>query len=446
MQVRRRSPIRWSVSIISFALLVQLISTQGFTQVRDPTLRTNDTIVVTFHPRMTRAVMEGGFQFIDTLMVRYAFAPLPEPPDHERMLLRLGIGTDYAVSETLIVAVGTVLYYRYYRLSGENSVSERYSCSYVGPCDRQIVVQDRSFTVWDTSSCIMCPQCMPHFLNVRPLLRNVRVRYEVNLRPAWHQVAAGDTLRDRTGTYHIGNRDSVMSSGVYINGTPTGCWEPWGVALRGDTSRMMYDDATHGDLVAGDSIFSRIILASPESLGVGSKGQVGQLFKFSIAGGDNECDFGLAHEENVNDSGAEYTIAEQWGSNDPIFYHCWDYGDHRPLTCVTAVREQPKRSVRMELYQCYPNPFNPRTVVSYQLSVASYVRLLLYDVLGREVAVLVDERKVAGGYEVKFDARGLSSGVYFYRLQARPLDSAIGRDSKGGAGDFVQTRKLLLMR
>ena len=51
-----------------------------------------------------------------------------------------------------------------------------------------------------------------------------------------------------------------------------------------------------------------------------------------------------------------------------------------------------------------------------------------------------------GVHEVRFDASGLSSGVYFYRLQVRPLDSAIRRDSKSGAGDFVQTRKLVLVR
>ena len=70
------------------------------------------------------------------------------------------------------------------------------------------------------------------------------------------------------------------------------------------------------------------------------------------------------------------------------------------------------------LEQNYPNPFNPTTVVSYQLPVASEVRLVVYDLLGREVAVLENERKNPGVYEVKFDGSGLSSGVYFYRLTA----------------------------
>jgi hypothetical protein len=84
-----------------------------------------------------------------------------------------------------------------------------------------------------------------------------------------------------------------------------------------------------------------------------------------------------------------------------------------------------------ELSQNYPNPFNPKTVVSYQLPVASIVKLVVYDLLGREVSVLVNERREAGVHTITFDGSGLPSGVYFYRIQAR---------------DFVEARKLLLVR
>jgi hypothetical protein len=83
------------------------------------------------------------------------------------------------------------------------------------------------------------------------------------------------------------------------------------------------------------------------------------------------------------------------------------------------------------LSQNYPNPFNPTTVIRYQLPVVSNVRLAVYDVLGREVSVLVNERKDAGVHEVKFDASRMSSGVYLYRLQT---------------GDFTQTKKLVVLR
>jgi hypothetical protein len=94
---------------------------------------------------------------------------------------------------------------------------------------------------------------------------------------------------------------------------------------------------------------------------------------------------------------------------------------------------------KFQLLQNYPNPFNPTTVISYQLPVVSEVKLVVYDMLGREIAVLVNERKVPGRYEAKFDASGLASGIYFYRLQARQTDG-------GQAGNFVQTRKLVLLK
>jgi hypothetical protein len=81
--------------------------------------------------------------------------------------------------------------------------------------------------------------------------------------------------------------------------------------------------------------------------------------------------------------------------------------------------------------QNYPNPFNPSTTIRYELPKSSPVELSVYDMLGREVSVLVDERQDAGIHEVKFDATGLSSGVYLYRLQA---------------GDFNSVKKLLVLR
>ena len=83
------------------------------------------------------------------------------------------------------------------------------------------------------------------------------------------------------------------------------------------------------------------------------------------------------------------------------------------------------------LEQNYPNPFNPSTVIAYQLPVTGFVRLKVFDVLGNEVAVLVNENKPAGSYEVNFDAGSLSSGVYIYKLQA---------------GDFVSVKKMLLTK
>jgi glucose/arabinose dehydrogenase len=89
------------------------------------------------------------------------------------------------------------------------------------------------------------------------------------------------------------------------------------------------------------------------------------------------------------------------------------------------------------LEQNYPNPFNPNTEIRYQLPAASWMTLKVYDLLGREVSTLVDGKRGAGTYEEKFDARDLPSGVYMYRMVARPVD--------GGSGS-VSVRKLTLVR
>lgn len=91
-----------------------------------------------------------------------------------------------------------------------------------------------------------------------------------------------------------------------------------------------------------------------------------------------------------------------------------------------------------QLFQNYPNPFNPSTVVQYQVPAVSEVRLAVYDLLGREVAVLVRGTQQPGIQTVTFDASGLSSGVYFYRLEATPLS--------GCGGTSMKTRRLLLLR
>ncbi|MHB8579966.1 MAG: GDSL-type esterase/lipase family protein [Ignavibacteriaceae bacterium] len=83
------------------------------------------------------------------------------------------------------------------------------------------------------------------------------------------------------------------------------------------------------------------------------------------------------------------------------------------------------------LLQNYPNPFNPATTISYQLPKTSHVTLKAYDVLGREMAVLVDEQKNAGTYQVTLNGTRLTSGVYLYQLKA---------------GNFVETKKLILLK
>ncbi len=83
------------------------------------------------------------------------------------------------------------------------------------------------------------------------------------------------------------------------------------------------------------------------------------------------------------------------------------------------------------LSQNYPNPFNPATVIKYSLSENRFVSLKIYDALGKEVAVLVNEKKDAGAYNVEFNAGNFASGIYFYQIKA---------------GDFVETKRMMLLK
>lgn len=100
-------------------------------------------------------------------------------------------------------------------------------------------------------------------------------------------------------------------------------------------------------------------------------------------------------------------------------------------TGSTNSLDENKNLFRYYLEQNYPNPFNPITVIKYQLAKPGFVTISIYNMLGMEIAKLVNEEKSAGSYEAKYDAAHLPSGVYFYRLQA---------------GSFMETKKMILMK
>ncbi len=95
---------------------------------------------------------------------------------------------------------------------------------------------------------------------------------------------------------------------------------------------------------------------------------------------------------------------------------------------ASASRSAPRQ---FTLQQNYPNPFNPETIINYELRITNYVELSVFNMLGQKVRTLVNSKQQAGRYTVTFDATGLASGVYYYRLTA---------------GSFVQIRKMILIR
>jgi hypothetical protein len=98
---------------------------------------------------------------------------------------------------------------------------------------------------------------------------------------------------------------------------------------------------------------------------------------------------------------------------------------------ATDVENEASLPKDFELSQNYPNPFNPNTTINYKLPISGQITLKVYNILGDEVATLVNEEKPAGSYEVNFNSEKLASGTYFYKLQA---------------GSFIETKKMILLK
>lgn len=129
------------------------------------------------------------------------------------------------------------------------------------------------------------------------------------------------------------------------------------------------------------------------------------------------------------------TVANQFLQEFAARYY--QFGGTDSITVGVNASSQIPRAFVLE--QNFPNPFNPTTAVNYQLPAVSEVRLKVYDILGREVATLVNGVQPPGTYTVHFGHPGLASGMYIYRLEARRQDG-------GQTGGFVQTRKMILLK
>ena len=138
---------------------------------------------------------------------------------------------------------------------------------------------------------------------------------------------------------------------------------------------------------------------------------------------------GIATEGNT------IAVRFDFGADNSIQYRGWYIDDFTSdgfgIAIPTGVGNNGGKPLEFALDQNYPNPFNPSTAITYELAATGRVKLKVFDVLGREVGTLVNEVKPAGRYETVWDARGMASGMYFYRIEA---------------GSFSDVKKMLLLR
>jgi hypothetical protein len=403
-----------------------------------------DTATVKFRVDMAKAIADKGFAPGDTIYVRYGYNSTADQTYTDTLKLA-GFGTIYETTARQIYKVnaGKNVLYQYYIFKrgtesrevfydfegGTTSDAERRK--FVAPANKG------SITVADTVVSATSMRRKPTFPNTSKLSQNVAVTFTCDLRPAYYTLAKGDSLFDVQGAFRdLGqaDKDSVFKWGVWINGPAVGGWGnpsggDWGVGLRTNLSKKMYDDGTHGDVVAGDSIYSLTVMFYKDS----ANNTVGQVFKFGLNAGDNEGGkggFGNNHVRNIDDASSTATIAEAFGSINPAYYN-WDYITNQPKTPLGVNRDGEIIPSVYALEQNYPNPFNPTTSIKYSIPVGGQVTLKIYNILGQEVLTLVNENLQAGSYTATFNASNLSSGTYIYRIHA---------------GTFTAVKKMMLLK
>lgn len=283
---------------------------------------------------------------------------------------------------------------------------------------------------------------VPYFDNITPsdvFTEDTDVVFEVDLRPAYYTVADSGALPAdvQTGT----GADSTISW-LYGNGPLlANGWEDWGVDSAAAKSAGLFfnDRGVDGDEVAGDSLFSATFSYVAGDARVGA-------FKMGANGQDNEAGFGADHNVRINDANKievvfggfiradsvyddlydEYILATEEG---PVVVRRGGSGDDGVV--VSNETETIETPQEFTLSQNYPNPFNPTTNINFTLPQATNVTLTVYNVLGQQVARLVNGRLAAGQHSVQFDASNLASGMYLYRIEA---------------GTFAQNKKMMLIK
>jgi hypothetical protein len=235
----------------------------------------------------------------------------------------------------------------------------------------------------------------------------VLVKFHVDVTPAFYKIADPDSfiIDVQTGDT-VWSVDEVDVAG-FFNGWPWGGFDP---------AHIANDDGVDPDIVAGDSVYACAIQffeGDPIQL----------IYKYGINGYDVEAGFAENHEVTIDDSGPNFSI---WPPD--------DFGSQGTLyDPYIGVMEEPVSYVPEKFHVAgnYPNPFNPSTMIRFELPVASEVNILVFNVAGEAIFNYTTDRLNPGVYQIPFDGSNLASGLYVYQLQA---------------GTFTSTQKMVLMK
>jgi len=393
-----------------------------------------DTVIISFTTNLTKALQSKNYIVGDSLLLITGLRNT-NTILHTLLLKKPTLSFDYVTVDTLVFFEAfkpKKLFYKYiYRKNGRDfddifiDYAKLPDTNYTGrSIDLSYTGATQFRSVKDTSRSIYAQDRMPSFKYDRRISRNVAVKIVCDLRPPWvHLLSTKDTLFSRAAPFVIAQRDSIYRFGVSINGTGLDSkgWLPWGDTLHADVSRRLFDDGTHGDAFANDRIYSGTFMLYKDSSAFNS---ILKEFKFGIKGYDNETgkDVSINHFVWIDDAGSSTVVEEPFGIQFPTYLYRYNY--EHPYWEDRVERTSDVANA-FELKDNFPNPFNPSTTITFSIGPSSrngmetsepMVTLIVFDLLGRTVATLVNERLTRGTYSTTWNAQTLPSGIYLYRL------------------------------
>lgn len=352
-------------------------------------------VMVTFSVNMEYEIASGRFDpATDTVTVRGSFNGWS---GDDKMTVNASDPNFYEFTETYSVAVGETWNYKYAYIQGTTVVWE-------GDPNKTY-----TFTQDDITAGSAFIERVFNDLTPENMLNNdVAVVFEVDMNNA---------VNGYTGQPFPSIENVFVAGAVPPLQWPGGGWPD----TDQDKVHFLNDSGTEGDVTAGDGIWSTTLTFTQYSpLTIQYK--YGANWGLPTNGGVND---------NENQVGADHFLhLSPWITGARVRNTFGEMGDIYPVetTDVTQISQNP---TKFELVQNYPNPFNPSTTISFSIPEAGFVSLKVFDILGKEVASLLNEDKEAGIYTVSFNASSLPSGTYIYRISS---------------GNFKDSRKMSLVK
>lgn len=353
---------------------------------------------ITFQANIYDLIQGGGFNPTTDSLKVLIFTGQPIIEGNQRMEEDLNQAGLFVTTLKIKAAVDSRIAYKFKAYPDERFEN---GGGYETGVDREYF-----WTGQDSILPVAFPEIIP---KAAPLPHDVMIKFVVDMR---------NPIDYRTGQPITNLRDVWIKGGAEPLGSWQGNWT-YDDTLNG-TLKKLYDDGTNGDEVAGDNFWSANILWLA--------GTPGGKFEFKFAAGYPGVELGGAY---YLDNEAGYAVNHSWAFPSPP-------GTSYTLRVVfgimgtVGVKEKDNQiPENYFLSQNYPNPFNPATTIDFSLPVSGLVSLKIFNVLGQEVAELLNGEMKAGNYSVDFDASRFSSGMYFYKLTA---------------GNFTSVKKMLLVK